>query len=47
MRRHFGRARFFRGRNCGKQMAIFKNGYVQVVMTVQVVMAVDVSIDEI
>jgi hypothetical protein len=45
MRRHFGRGRFFRGRNRGKQMAIFKDGYVQVVMTVQIVMVADVPID--
>lgn len=45
MRRHFGRGRFFRDRNRDKQMAVCKDGYVQGVMTVQIVMTVDVSID--
>lgn len=36
---------FFHDRNHDKQMAIFKDGYVQAVMTVQIVMTVDVAID--
>ena len=42
---HFGRGRSFRDRNRGKQMAMFKDGHVQVVMTVRIVVTVDIPID--
>ena len=41
----YAQGRFFRDRIRDKQMAIFKDGYVQVVMTAQIVMTVDVPVD--